>query len=155
MICNSFRNSPYCKCDRRQHLVLCDPKNPRKKYSLYNKSKFELCFLKIDNAYIQTAQMKKCDYLVLICELNKATFVELKGDDIIEAFSQLRSTIKFFCAKLCDVIVKVRIVLTKVKRPNLINHPEYLKLKKMIKKINNTYNSDDIKYASRYLEESC
>ena len=122
---------------------------------LYNKSKFELCFLKIDNAYIQTAQMKKCDYLVLICELNKATFVELKDDDIIEAFSQLRSTIKFFCAKLCDVIVKVRIVLTKVKRPNLINHPEYLKLKKMIKKINNTYNSDDIKYASRYLEESC
>ncbi len=63
-----------------------------------------------------------------------AFFVELKGSDLLKAIDQINSTIDELLKKLENHLINARIVLTKVRVPNLRNNPNMIKFEKRLRK---------------------
>lgn len=139
-------------CDRRKVLVVKDPGNSQE-YRIVNASLKELCKIRIDGCLIEEGE--RCDYLLLNCEDRLAIFVELKGQDLIKAISQLESSINSLIKQfkqLADFKIYARIVLNKTPTP-AINSSAEIKLKKRLKKHNGEDSRDLIKYQSKIMEE--
>ena len=138
MNCEKYKKSEYCDCNKNKIIVVSDKGHPKIKYIAKNDNSNELCVLKVDNGYIKSDIQKKCDFLVFNCKTPQSYFVELKGSDLIQAARQIVITIDNFSPEIYESVINARIVLSKVSVPQYENHPEYLKLKKIIKKHNGT-----------------
>lgn len=138
MNCEKYKKSEYCECSKNKIIVVSDKGHPQIKYIVKNNGLYKLCVLKVDNGYIQSGKQKKCDFLVINCKSTHSYFVELKGSDLIQAARQITITIDDFSPEIYNSVINARIVLSKVSVPNYENHPEYLILKRIIKKYNGT-----------------
>jgi hypothetical protein len=148
MSCEKFRNTEYCKCNRNRIITIFEKGHPQIKYVLKNERENELCVVKIDGGFIKDEQLMKCDFLALNCNTFTLYFIEMKGSDFMQAVKQIKRTIEILLPEIDAKIVNARIVLSKVSVPQYENNPEYLKLKKIIKKYNGT-----ILQKTRLLEE--
>ena len=131
MRCEDLQESEFSECDRRTSIV-CKQKG--KKYELKNDCGELVCKVKVDRGIIQDGE--KCDYLVLICGKNITVFVELKGNHVDKACSQVLSTIEYFERDLrnSNSIVYVRVVAQSVPKVEGSNEK---KLKRKLKFLNN------------------
>jgi hypothetical protein len=87
MGCNHFYENKFCKCTCHKLIVAEENKM---KFILENKNAKEICKIKIDDGYIASSKVEKCDFLVLNCPDKVAFFIELKGHNLLKAISQIR-----------------------------------------------------------------
>lgn len=138
MNCEKYKKSEFCEYNENKIIVVSDKGHPQIKYIIKNIGLYELCVLKVDNGYIQSGKQNKCDFLVINCKSTHSYFVELKGSHLIQAARQITGTIKNFSPEIYNSVINARIVLSKVSVPQYENHPEYLSLKRIIKKYKGT-----------------
>jgi len=122
-------------CSEGKRLVVEENK---RKYILQNPSKRKVCKVRIDGCVISSQTKRKCDYLMIVCELEDMYFIELKGKDLISAVEQLTETVKYFQAEFREIQGKVfaRVVLSKVPMPKSIeSDSRVVALRKLLKKL--------------------
>jgi hypothetical protein len=143
MNCNSF---PENKCrefsDKRKIIIV--EENKRKFVGRNNTHKLFSNF-RVDGCLIKKG--RKCDYLLLDCDENKAYFIELKGKDLLSAIEQIEHSIDVLIGRLGNCTINARIVLTRVNTPDL-RSSKYIKLERKLKKLNG-----NILKKTRILEE--
>lgn len=120
-------------------------------YRLYNPRGLEVVFYKIDGGIIDSNEVNKCDYGILT-ENNDFFLVELKGADINHAIDQINSTIDLLFKRDKKIVktLSARIVLSKVKIPNIIETKER-KLKQLL---HNNYGRGTYCRKTQLLEET-
>jgi len=64
-----------------------------KRFAIDNRSAKIVCKVVIDDCFITSNTTRKCDYLFIICETQEKLLVELKGNDVIHAISQIIDTL--------------------------------------------------------------
>jgi hypothetical protein len=104
----------------------------KKKFIGYNKERKLFSKFRVDNCLIKKG--RKCDFLILDCEEQKAYFIELKGKDLLSAVEQIDHSIDRLISYLADHRINARIVLSKVSSPDL-RSTKYIKLERRIKKL--------------------
>lgn len=109
----------------------------RKKYLGNNKNGKLFCKYRIDNYVIKENNIPKCDYLIINCDDNICYFIELKGSDLTHAITQIDNAIEILMPSLKSNKINARIVLSKVRTPDIIDS-RLIKFKKKIKKLNGT-----------------
>jgi len=149
-VCQHFKDNyiDCSNCDERKKVVV---EEKRRKFTLENPSETHICRIKIDGGIIQDQDIRKCDYLVLVCENEAAYFVELKGRHFSRAVEQLTNTIKYFVENYnCGATaIFARAVLTSSPTAKAIKAaPEVRKLKQLVKR----YGGDFV-YGTEQLEE--
>lgn len=91
----SCQHSGKCYLKQNASLISCEENKMR--YELNNKERWRIFKFHLDNKIIFSETEKKCDYL-LVFKDNKSivhhVFIELKGQKIATALSQLKETIK-------------------------------------------------------------
>lgn len=144
--CNPFDT----KCaefeDARQSVVLRDQKS-KSEYRGENRARKSLVCLRVDGCLINTIQVKKCDYLLLVCSDNIANFIELKGTDIKTAIEQLASSVRLTIEQLQQkgfAAVNAKLVLSRT--PKIFPAKEWLDLRDLMK----SYNGDAYRLNSPY-----
>ncbi|MCL6754171.1 hypothetical protein KBT16_25620 [Nostoc sp. CCCryo 231-06] len=146
-----FRQSECTEyCDNRRTIVVRDSGNSQE-YRVTNSSSKEFCKIRVDNCLIREGE--KCDYLILDCQDKLAFFVELKGQDLKKAFTQIDSSINILIDEIQDFKIYARIVLNRTPSPN-INSSMEIKLKKRLKRHNGEDSREFVKYMSQVLQES-
>lgn len=139
MSCEEFENDKCAQCNCNKIIVAAEKKC---KYVLNNLKQEKICKIRIDGCYLKEG--KRCDYLILTCNTQKAFFVELKGNSYLSAVDQILTTIEQFGSKLMNYNINARIVLTKVNVPNLENNPKVNSLKKLLRKKGGTLDKKTI-----------
>lgn len=71
-----------------------------KKFVLNNISKKSICKIRVDDCLIKDKQIRKCDFFFSVNEDRKFYLVELKGQSIIDAVEQIKSTFNIVNSKL-------------------------------------------------------
>jgi|GEM_PF-3307214 len=82
---------------KKDGIVICKDLYNTSKYTLNNKSSFEISKIKIDNCVFKTKDGFKCDYLLKSVKHNKTEhlyLIELKGKQILKAVAQIDETLK-------------------------------------------------------------
>ncbi|WP_271254159.1 hypothetical protein [Pseudanabaena sp. Chao 1811] len=123
------------ECAEGKRLVVEENK---RKYILQNPSKKKVCKIRIDDCVISSQTRRKCDYLMIVCELEYMYFIELKGKDLISAVEQLTETVKYFQSECHEIKGRVfaRAVLSKVPMPKSIeSDSRVVALRKLLKKL--------------------
>lgn len=117
--------------DDKTIVVLREPRESRE-YRMKNKARKELVVYRIDGGLIPDNDIMKCDYGVYT-EEDALYLIELKGAHYIEALEQLLSTITILLQKPQIHVTRLnaRIVLSKVRVPDIISSQE----KKLLKQI--------------------
>jgi hypothetical protein len=77
--------------EEKRKLIVCEEKQTKITFS--NGSGETVAKIKIDGCVITDKAVKKCDYLLLCTEREKAVFVELKGNKVATAIEQLSATL--------------------------------------------------------------
>ena len=90
----------------------------------------------------------KCDFLFLVCETDKAFFVELKGRDLSHAIDQIDHSIEVLINHLENFAINARVVLSKAQTPDL-RTSKYAKFKAKIKALGGTF-----EHKNKVMEES-
>ncbi len=85
-------------------------------YRIINSDKKEVAIHTIDGCLVQEGE--RCDYLVVVNDILKAFYVELKGHDINKAMKQVISTFHLYKDKNKSYLQLGRIVPTKVNNTN-------------------------------------
>ncbi len=145
--CQKLQNSEFSNCDRRFKIV-CKQKG--KRYELVNNLGKLVCKVNIDSGFVKVGE--KCDYLLVICENKIAIFVELKGNHVSKACSQVLSTIEHFEEELKSsyCLVYTRIVSQSV--PNIPSSNE-IKLKQKLIQINKKWKEEYLVKKSKGFSE--
>lgn len=151
-MCNDLFRQSECTeyCDTRRTIVVKDSGNSQE-YRITNGSSKEFCKIRVDNCLIREGE--KCDYLILDCQDKLAFFIELKGQDLKKAFTQIDSSISILIDEIQDFKIYARIVLNRMPSPN-INSSIEIKLKKRLRKHNGKDSREFVKYMSQVLAES-
>ncbi len=99
-----------------------------------------------DCLLVNSERESKCDYLFIHTDdiINYATFIEMKGADLIKAINQINSSINILERQLKGYKFKGRIIATKVYNPD-IKTSAYKNLKKRL--------NDDLKIKSKQLTD--
>ncbi|HEV7379066.1 MAG TPA: hypothetical protein VGN64_04685 [Dyadobacter sp.] len=79
-------------------------------YRIDNRSRNYLVKLRLN----EVNQTRRCDYLILDCSFQNVYFVELKGQNLSDAFSQIETTIESFSPRFQNYKFYCRVVQTKV-----------------------------------------
>jgi hypothetical protein len=74
-----------------RRIIVCEEKGS--KITFYNEIKEPVVKIHIDDEVITDSEGKRCDYLLLCGEKERAVFIELKGRDLKKAIEQLSATI--------------------------------------------------------------
>lgn len=147
MSCQYFReNHPSC-CECSQNQTINAEENKRK-YSLQNPHRREVCKIHLDGCVTMETTGKQCDYLFLSCDTNLAFFIELKGSDLLQAIDQLDQSIDRHKKSMEGLAINARIVLSRVQTPD-IRSPKRLKFEKKINNLGGTF-----RYKNKLLEET-
>lgn len=147
-MCDPF-NMPDCQewHDKRPTFTLKERKG--REYIGKNKARKELALFELDGCLVESDDLKKADFVFLICEEKKAYFVELKGSDLIRAVRQMNSSLDELLKNLKGYgEVYGRIVLSKV-RSNDTRNTELSRLMKRFKKL-----GGNLIYKTRIIEEN-
>jgi hypothetical protein len=121
----------------------------KRKYILQNPSKKKVCKIRIDGCVISSQTKRKCDYLIIVCELEYMYFIELKGKDLISAVEQLTETVKHFQSECNEVKGKIfaRVVLSKVPMPKSIEaDSRVVALRKLLKKLGGDFAYSSVQF---------
>ena len=120
-------------CDTREIIVISDKKSTQ--WTFRNPTKRCVCLIQIDGCVIENQEVKKCDYLFLVCgqKNEKSAFlVELKGKKLEHALEQLLSTIQQLQENLTGFHICARVATTKV--PKILS-PKAEKTEKQLHKL--------------------
>lgn len=122
-------------CDTRRIIVIRDRRSTQ--WTFENPMGKCVCQIKIDGCIVADQDVKKCDYLFLVCDETgkSAFFVELKGADLNQAMAQILSTVQQLKNELRDFCLYARVALTKGKPPSIAPTNEK-KLKELLEKHN-------------------
>lgn len=146
--CQEFQEN-HNKCTDCSEGKLIVVEENKRKYIFQNLSKKKVCKVKIDGCVIDSQNQRKCDYLIIICELADIYFIELKGRDLISAVEQLTETIKYFQSIKYEITGKIfaRIVLSKVPMPKAIEvDAKVIALKKLLKKSGGNFDYGSVQF---------
>jgi hypothetical protein len=80
-----------CEYEGKKTCIVCEEK--RTKITFHNATKETVAKIRIDGCVIPDNTVKKCDYLLLCTAIEKAIFVELKGNKVETAIEQLSATL--------------------------------------------------------------
>lgn len=101
-----------------------------------NPNKETLNKLKVDGGLISSSRQEKCDYIVH-WQGDFVAYIELKGGDLIKAFSQVENTIKLTKNDFKDFkTFQCIIVCSRIRLPS--NDSTVLRLKKKMKALTGT-----------------
>lgn len=111
--CNILRDDEFYQGDTYQRgtmekVIAKDRGNHQ--FQLENKSGSYLIKLKL----VEKQTEKRCDFLILDCTGEAAFFVELKGQKLSDAVSQIQSTLGAYSSRLTHFQFFCRVVQTKV-----------------------------------------
>jgi hypothetical protein len=141
---DNIRNHGCTSCSEERVFPL---KEKRSQFRLDNPDLKTVCITEIDGCYITDGI--RCDYLVVDCSRPAAYFVELKGSDFFHAIDQIDATINCLQADLNGFSIFARIVVTKIRVPDIGNDPKVLKLQKKLRQ-----RCGDLKYKAILLTET-
>jgi len=129
MICNNFKDSVGSELLNQSTITLSD-KGSRVTARFENAQKKAVLKVRLDGQYF--VQTSSCDYLMVLCDLDKCWLIELKGADLNKAYRQLLISLNRLLDKLqkANELIAVAVV-TRVALPNY-RTPEYLKLKRKL-----------------------
>ena len=100
-------------CEKRQKVVVSkDDKQSRVHRAINPEQKYDLRHYRLDGDLIKYE--KCCDFLLLNDSLQKAYFIELKGENIDEAVEQLEAAALKLRSELKDYLCLYRIVSSRV-----------------------------------------
>ena len=141
-------------CNREEKLSFFDKKHKKRKYCVSNLNKNEILAFKVDDGFIKSKNIKKCDFCMIL-ENDICYLIELKGQNIDSAAEQIYVTIDSIKDKYKINRVLCRMVVSHI-NTHKINGPHYIELRKYLRKINSYfYNKKfSILHASQILEES-
>ena len=147
-------NSTTCEDLQKHECANCttsqttpNAKEKGREYRFQNKSRKQVCQIKIDGCYI-TSQEKKCDFLYIVGECEDWYFIELKGSHLLKAVEQITQTLDYFNSYVMGRVF-ARIVVTKVSHPKSIENDARIRnLRKRLKEL-----GGDLIYTSRLYEE--
>ena len=145
---NAYHDKGYIISHNNKNAVVLKEPRESREYRIENKTRKEIVVYKIDGGLVSSNDILKCDYGIYT-EEDALFLVELKGADYIHAIEQLLSTI---CVLIDRPRINVsrlnaRIILSKVRVPNIIPSPE----KKLLKKVRSR-NGDFIKKCQKLCE---
>jgi hypothetical protein len=129
--------------DNRSQIVL---KENKSEYRAENATKKKVQVCKIDGCLLDTDELQKCDYLLLVEK--SARFIELKGVRIDDAIEQLISTVNTLMPGLQKDYDTASSIIVSTRTPKIINAKKWEALKKLMKH----YNGDAFKGNSPYTE---
>ncbi len=137
--CNPFHEKPDCQlqADTSRNFVAKD-KRATSEYRLQNSERKFVIKLQVDGCLISSNDQRKCDFLFLACDQEKAGiayFVELKGSNLGDAIDQLKSTIELLYPKLSNFSFRCRIIQTRTPPTQVINQKKE-ELLLFLKKLN-------------------
>lgn len=119
-----------CFRDKRNIVQCCEN---GKIYRAHNRSNKTVALFHVDNG--QNPTIKKCDYAIEVDDNVLIILIELKGADIKTASEQIYSTIETLNLKCQKVKILVRIILSKVKLPD-VRSSQYIRLERLIASLN-------------------
>lgn len=127
---NPFPEKECLEFSDNRAIIVAEEK--KKKFIGYNKERKLFSKFRVDNCLIKKG--RKCDFLILDCEKQKAYFIELKGNDLLSAVEQIDHSIDRLISYLDNYRINARIVLSKVSSPDL-RSTKYIKLERKIKEL--------------------
>lgn len=91
------------------------------KVTFNNPTQRQVRQIHVDGCLIKDETREKCDYLLVIDDVNMCLFIELKGAKIDKAISQLKSTLislkdKYNCSAITCLVVSTRNPLNSTQR---------------------------------------
>ncbi len=103
-------------------------------FTLINESKFIIKKWAIDKKVFKNRTEKRCDYLLFVerRKVNIYYWIELKGEDINEAYKQILSTVSNVNIEQ-TAVQHARVIATKNRTPDIRNK-EYFKLEEIVRK---------------------
>ena len=131
--------------NRRRRSIVIEEKGKQMRFD--NPTNKDTIEYRVDGCLI-TGAANKCDFLLVVPDLQKAFFVELKGTDVPHAMKQVANTIQMLSPQLPGFHYAARIICSggqKYSSPNVMSSEE-IKLAKLVKK--------DYKVKSNRLEET-
>lgn len=134
--CNPFDTKCLEFQDSRPSISLKD-KRGKSVYWAKNDDRKKLVCLRVDGCLIDSSQVKKCDYLLLVCPEKSAHFIELKGTDMKTAIQQLTNSVHRLADKLQQNgfdVINAKLVLKST--PKVVPATEWLRLKDEMKRYN-------------------
>ncbi|OQX98215.1 MAG: hypothetical protein B6I24_05955 [Bacteroidetes bacterium 4572_128] len=100
-------------------------KEKQSKFTIKNYGEKTIYKITVDGGFIKENNIKKCDFVFIVCEKNDFYFLELKGANIRKAYEQIKSTIDFFIKKIEKIekknIFAIIVCSKKVTNVDLIN----------------------------------
>ncbi|MEI6409854.1 MAG: hypothetical protein WCR52_10755 [Bacteroidota bacterium] len=129
--------------DNRTQIVL---KENRSEYQAKNADKKKVQVCKVDGCLLDTDELQKCDYLLLVD--GSARFIELKGCDIGTAIEQLIATVNILMPGLQKNYPTAYSIIVSTRTPKIINQKKWEALKKLMKR----YNGDAFKSNSPFID---
>ena len=147
----AFHNPAYILRHDCSKIVPLREMHESRVYRLYNPQGRELVLYKIDGGIINDNEVNKCDFGILT-ENNDFFLIELKGVDLNHAIDQINCTIDLLFKRNKNIVntLSVRIVLSKVRVPNIVETKEK-KLKHLLSK---DYGGGTYLRQSQLLEET-
>lgn len=128
--CEKYTDNGYIISDDCRKLIVLRDKGTSK-YIGKNDNDKRIIVYQIDNGIIKSQSVVKCDYGLYNWDEDIIYLIELKGSDYDQAIEQIISTINLLITQ-CDINrVNARIVLTKVRTPEIGTTKE-IKLKKIL-----------------------
>ncbi len=115
-------------------------------YKGINSSKKKVVRYRVDNDDMAVI-LKRCDYAMELPAQKSLYLIELKGEDLRKAASQILSTLDHFKTVLEQYKIHARVVCSRTPRPDLVS-TQVVKLKKTV-----AISGGDFKSASGRLEE--
>ena len=107
-------------------------------FTLKNPQRREVCIVHVDDC-METKNIAKCDYLILVCSCDDAYFIELKGTKLARAVEQLDATIQREQKRFNGKIF-ARAIVSKVANPKAIrNLPSVKKLRRRVEATGGTF----------------
>lgn len=118
---NLVNNYPKEAIQQSGKIKICVCQENGRKHILYNQSNVFLTKIKVDGALIKSGE--RCDYAV-DAEAKDIFLIELKGSDISHACSQILATFYYFINNYQSERWHARIIVSKVRAPNIISSEE-------------------------------
>lgn len=101
-----------------------------KTFTLLNNGKKKVKCIEIDGCVYNEATTK-CDYLMVVEDISKAFFIELKGTDVEKGIQQLYVTVNGLKSHFTDYVLEARIS-NKGTTPDVKTRKTYIDLAKII-----------------------
>lgn len=138
--------------DQRAQAVCAEKEKEYRLRNDLNPNKAYIAVFNVDGGMIVNTDEKKCDYMMVVSDLNKAivVLIELKGKDYKRAIQQINEMLGILNAPF-KIFNKVygRVIFRSKRTPNMKNIPQRMEVERKFKQLHG-----DFKMEKDILEES-